>query len=554
MPSRTHAVSRHLGRHQDALMLGSFVLVHLVTTLLWLREDQLDMNRVPDEFSHYWGLVNLHAALSLDLLEGALNGLRVIHSNYPLIVHFPRVAAGLLFGPSPLVFCAANVVYGAALLVSVYYLGRRCHGRSAGLLAAALVSVTPAFYGGARSMGLDYPAMCMTSLAVLMLVRADGFRRLPDAIGFGVCAGLAILIKGQSALFLVWPAAFVLGRAVWRVRAGGEALWRPLAGGALAVAVLLGTTAVWWAGRVAHLARYMSAHSTGEGLRDVAGDITLWGGVVHYTQALPLVLSAPLALAALLLLPAFVRRGKQRWVVLIWLVVPLALHMALSVRHPRYIFPLVPAAAVILAVGLCSLRPRLRSVAAAVVGGLGVIAWLSCTCLSHPAPMRPRPFKCYKEWPMPESQRRSELAAKLLSCGSCEYAGAPSAPVGAEHQQLVTRLVRTLEAQNPKGEEMLVYSDEVHRFAQTAVMVQPALTSTLFMDVQLAGELLPHTPSHRRRTFLLWRANRQPPPVPGLVRLTQKYLQLMYAPNEYLELHLYSVDPTTRWPHPGETE
>ena len=93
------------------------------------------MMRVPDEFSHYWGLANLHAAMSLDLLDGALNGFRVIGSNYPLIDHFPRAVAGLLLGPSPLVFRAANVVYLVVLLVAVYHIGRRCHSRRAGLLA-----------------------------------------------------------------------------------------------------------------------------------------------------------------------------------------------------------------------------------------------------------------------------------------------------------------------------------------------------------------------------------------------------------------------------------
>lgn len=64
--------------------------------------------------------------------------------------------------------------------------------------------MTPAAYGGARSMGLDYPAMCMTSLAMLMLVMADGYRRLSYTVGFGVCAGLAVLTKGQSAGLPSW--------------------------------------------------------------------------------------------------------------------------------------------------------------------------------------------------------------------------------------------------------------------------------------------------------------------------------------------------------------
>ena len=548
MPSNSHALSRLPGRYQDGLLLGSFVLVQLAATVLWLREDHLDMMRVPDEFSYYWGLSNLHAAMSLDLLDGALNGLRAISNNYPMIGHYPRAMAGLLLGPSPLVFCAANVVYLVVLLVSVYHLGRRCHGRRAGLLAAALVSLTPAAYGGARSMGLDYPAMCMTSLAMLMLVRADGFRRLPDSVGFGVCAGLAMLIKGQCALFLVWSAAFVLGRSLWQARARSVALWRPLAGGGLAVLVVLATTAVWWAGRQGHLARYLGAHTTGDGMVDVAGDITFQGGIIHYIQALPLVLSAPLALATLLVLPAFLRHARHRWAILIWVVAPLVLHMALSIRHPRYLFPLVPAVALVLAVGICSLKPRLRSVTAAIVGTLAVIMWINCSCLSPPAPASSRPFMCFKEWAEPESKKLSNMASALMSCGICEYAGSPSSPKGPQFHKPVARLTRTLSAQDLRGEGILVYTDGVYRLAQSVVMARRALPSALFMDVLYAGVLLPSRPRHRRQTFVLWEANR-PHPVPGLVRLSSEPLRFRFGPHGSLHLHLYRLNSMDRWPH-----
>ena len=553
MPTNSHALNRP-GRHQDALLLGAFALVHLVATVLWLREDHLDMMRVPDEFSHYWALANLHAALSLDLMSGALNGLRMIANNYPLVGHFPRAAAGLLLGPSPLVFCAANVVYTGVLLVSIYHIGRRCHGRRAGLLAAALVSLTPAVYGGARSVGLDYPAMCMTCLAMLMLLRSDGFRRLPDSVGFGVCAGLAVLIKGQCALFLVWPAAYLLVRSLWQARARGVVRWRPLVGGGLAVLVMLLTTAVWWAGRLGNLARYMGAHTTGDGMLDVAGDISFSGGVIHYVQALPLILAGPLAVATLLVLPAFLFHARHRWMVLIWLVAPLVVHMALSVRHPRYIFPLVPAAALVLAVGLCSLKPRLRSVLVAVVGALAVISWLCCTCFSPPAPARSRPLRCYKEWPVPEPAILSNLVSALLSCGNCEYAGSPSAPLGPGFQRPVASLTRMLRAQDPREQGILVYSGGAYMMAQSVALASRTLPAALFLDPLYAQVLLPSRPRHGRKTFVLWEAN-TPLPLPGgLERLSTEPLRFRFGPDVRLQMHLYRSNSAGSWPHQPSPE
>ena len=548
---------RLLRRHQDALLLASLALVHLVTSVLWLRADEVDMMRVPDDFAHYWGLANLHAAMSLDLFDGTLNGLRVMASNYPMIAQLPRAAAGLLLGPSPLVFRAANVVYLVVLLVSIYHIGRRCHGRRAGLLAAALVSLTPAVYGGARSMGLDYPAMCITSLAMLLLLRTEGFRRLPDTVGFGVCAGLAVLAKGQSALFLVWPAIFILGRELWLTRPRGLAsLWRPLAGGTLAVLVLLLTTAVWWGGRLGQLLKIMGAHTTGDGMLEVAGDITLWGGIIHYAQALPMVLSAPMAAVTLLVLPAFFRHTRQRWVILAWLVAPLVLHVVLSVRHPRYIFPLVPAAALVLAVGICSLRPRLRSVAAATVGTLAVAAWIACSCLSPPDHMGWQRPLCYKQpdlWHMRGPAKLSSVAEALATCGSCEYAGPPSAPRSPETAKQVARLTRLLGGQDAPGEGILVYTDGVYRAVQTMVMVRQRLPSMLFLDVLFAKDLLPSKPVHQRRTFVLWDVKKAPPGL-GLVRLNGEPLRIELEPSMHLDVHLYRLKPSSGWPHPRSPE
>ncbi len=536
------------GRLLDALLLSAFVLVHLVVTVLWLRDNHMDLDRVQDELAHYWGLTNLHTAMSLDPLTGALNSLRATHINYPLVTHLPRAVAGLLFGGTPLVFCAANALYLTVLLVSVYGIGVRCHGRAAGLLAAGLASLMPAAYGGMRSVGLDFPVTCMTALAMLALLRAEGFRRLPAAAGFGVCAGLAILIKGQAALFLFWPAAAALVHGLWQQRRDGDPVWRPLAGGALAVALLLGTTAVWWLGRLGPMAAYLTSHSTGQGMRDVAGDISLWGGVVCYLKALPLSMSAPLALGALLALPLFLRRGRHRWEILAWLVAPLALHMALSVRHARYIYPLLPAAAVLLAVGLCTLRSRLQAAAAVTAGALAVAGWLSCTYLQHPTPGTVRPLRCYFEIP-PELVKTSDVLNSLLACGTWQVAGSPSPPQQATHHRTAAELVRHLSAGAANGEEILIYADEVDRAATTALQVRRALPTALFLDTRQAGLLLPNKPDHRRLTFVLWAGHRPAPPAEGAAHVAGP-LPFRSALGDMGQMSLYRFDGrATAWPH-----
>ena len=550
------------------MLLGFLTLVHGVTSVLWLRADtHVDMGRVPDDFAHYWGMANLHAAISIDALDGTVNGLRVISSYYPLLAQLPRALTGLLLGPSPLVFRAANVIYFVVLVASVYGIGRRCHGRRAGLLAAALVSLMPAVYGGARTMGLDYPSLCMTALAMLALLRVDGFVKPGRAVVFGFCAGLAILTKGQSALFLIWPAAVVLGRAVWSARAAGAIrMVRPLAGGVLSVAAVLATTAVWWGGRAGELVQIMGAHTTGEGMLELAGDITLWGGVLHFVKALPLVLSAPLALGLLLLLPVFwARAGRHRWTILAWLVLPLLLHMVLSVRHPRYIFPLVPAAAVLLAVGLCSLRPRLRAAGAAILGVLGVAAWITCSV--GPRAMRRPPGApygpehtvdralCFEQvdlWQGRQAETIASVTDVLLSCGSCEYAGPPSPPIFLETVERAARLTAVLQQQSADGEGMLLYTDGIYRAVQSMVMVRAAMPRLLFLDVLYARDLLSAAP-HGYRRYVLWDA-KGGPPCPGATRQFAAPLTIELARDMTLEVKLWRLPETSGWPHAGSPD
>ncbi len=551
MATGSHALAL-ARRHQDGLILSFIVAVHLVTLLAWLHTDQADMMRVPDDFAHYWCLSNLHAAMALDPWVGTLNGMRVLGSNYPLVAQLPRAVAGLIFGPSPEVFRLANMMYLVVLLLSVYQIGRRLHGRRAGLLAAALVSLTPAAYGGMRSFGLDFPVMCLTALAVLALTRVDGFRSLRAAMVFGVCAGLAMLAKGQSALFLIWPAAWVLGRALWQGRlARGAALWRPLAGGAAAVLTVLATTAVWWLGRLGELTSIMGAHTSGDGMLEVAGDITLFGGLIHYAQALPMVLSAPLALATVLALRAFLRSARRPWLILIWLVVPLVLHVVLSVRHPRYIFPLVPAAALVLAVGLCSLGRPWRDRATAAVGLLAVAAWIACSTVAPPRVPRHCGALCYVHkdlWDDPKPARLSDLLDSALTCGSCEYAGRPSAPKPQGVHAQAARLVQALREQSPPdGRGLLVYTDGDYRGVQSMVLVRRALPDLLFMDVLLVPDLLPTKPAHRRRALVLWDVARESPDA-GAQRISLG-LRVTLEPSMSLDVHLYRLDPRSGWPH-----
>ena len=457
-----------MNRALPAIVISGVLLAQLVVNLVWLGADHWDPMRIPDGFAHAGSLVHLQDSLYLGGVSALPAHLREIHSFYPVLGNLPRAVAGAVTGAqwAPRV---ANLLYLALLLVGVYLVARRCADRRSGLLAVALVALTPAVHGGSRVVGLDYPLLCCTPLAVYLLLASDGLRRLPQAAGFGLLAGLAATVKGQALLFLLWPAAVTLvrgARASYGAH-GTRGLWRPARGAMLALACLALVSSVWWAGRVPELLDVLAGHATGARMLHYESDPSVLGGVSFYLLSLPLSLSGPLTVALLAALVPFARRARFRWEILAWLVLPLVLHAVLKVRHFRYLFPLVPAAAVIVAVGVYSLRQRWNHAVAAALVAVGIALWLGCAFSTLPDPTQRSPLTCVP-------RRGPEFAGVtrlLLACGDCSYAGPPAPsgphPLHGSAQQAATWLGR----RHPGGRGVLLGFDAWRHTLSVPVML-----------------------------------------------------------------------------------
>ncbi len=454
----TSTAQAALRRHQAPLILGFLYAVHLTVTLLWLQADRPGAVWFADDFVHLAGFHLLLSAMELEGPTALLAYLTEVNSHYPLVGHYPLALVAWLIDPPHVAARLGNSLYFLVLLVSVYHIGRHCQDRRAGLLAAALVSLMPAAYGGMRTVGLDFPAMCLTAPAVLMLLRTEHFSRPRAAALFGLVAGLAALVKGQALMFLAWPAVYALGAGLWQARGDGAALRRTALAAAAAVGVMALVTAVWWTGRAGHLVGLVGAHATGEGMREYEGDISLLSGVWFFFGALPLAATGLMTVATAALLPVAMRTlGRGRWVILIWLVLPLLLHMTLKVRNVRYIFPLVPAMAVLLGAGLSGLRwPRVRAGVAAALGVGAVGLWLACSVVGedHRSAALSTPLGVVN---LPRKHPEG-LAAYCATCGHEFYVFPRRAVDFTDEVSTESSLMaRTLARSHPGGQGLLLY-------------------------------------------------------------------------------------------------
>ena len=121
-------------------------------------------------------------------------------SGYPPLAPLTFVATWLAAGwPDEHLAKILPVVMAAGTLGAVYLLGRRLSGRRAGLIAAALVAVTPLFVRNATLAYTDIPTTFPLVLAVLYALRWWDSGRAREAVLAGVLLGIGLFTK-QSAL------------------------------------------------------------------------------------------------------------------------------------------------------------------------------------------------------------------------------------------------------------------------------------------------------------------------------------------------------------------
>ncbi len=334
-----------------------------------------------------------------------------------------RVKAPLISVLLPPIFLAVGPSYKAALLVNsvflvvasvcLFALARRLFSPSVGLAAVVFYQTMPLALGLSRSLMTEYGLVALVLAALYFLLASEGFSRGWANAALGVVLGLGLLMK------VIYP-AFVAGPLLVAWMRHRPPLRRLAAVAAPAVAI----AATWYVFNLGAVIEFAWSNAFGE-IATGYGTSTAAkrflraireGPSMYYAVTLAALAPAALAMAA--------RGGRLRerlsshssLLLLAWVLpplLPLALGQNLAIR---FVAPLLPAAALALAVcieGLSS-RPAVRAILFALVA-----------CL---------PLRQYAELSLPGSRRLG-------------VAHAPDAE-GHWHQQ---RVLEALQLRNPPG-------------------------------------------------------------------------------------------------------
>jgi 4-amino-4-deoxy-L-arabinose transferase-like glycosyltransferase len=331
---------------------------------------------------------------------GSLDQSNFITVDKPPLSLWPMELAGRLFGFNSWTLLVPQALEGVAAVALLYATVRRWFGTPAGLIAGAVLAVTPV---AVLMFRFDQPDALMTLLLVAsayFVVRAIDDGRLRWMLLAGAAMGVNFLTKGLQpftvlpalALVFLVAADMPLRRRVLHLLAAGGAL---VAGAAWWVAAV----AVWPASDRPYIGGSTDNSALGlafgyNGLGRITGDESGGGGGVggsfsgsaglgrlfnsqmgtQISWLLPAALIAGVALAALT--RGAPRADRTRAAVLLWggwlAVTGLVFSYAGGIIHPYYTVELAPAIAALVGIGAVVIWRRRDEIAARVALAAGV--------------------------------------------------------------------------------------------------------------------------------------------------------------------------------------
>jgi Dolichyl-phosphate-mannose-protein mannosyltransferase len=370
-PNRLHLILR------DA---GVFVIILLVTLFLQWKSGAYSaaLGAEPDEASHY-----VTGVMIRDYIARGLPGNPVTFAK-DFYIHYPRVAFGLwpplfhlmsgvwmlAFGTNRTSIMLLLLAFTTAWAFVFYRISRRALGTLVAAVFAVLLVLLPITQQSTAAVMLDVPLAVMMLLAMAAYARYLEKERTADALMFGLCAAVALLVKYNAlALALVPPLCVILtGRHyLWR----SKSFWLP-------AAVVLVIAGPWYL-IMRHLVVYAAESTSGTRSPTIIG--ALAGNVKSMVVvAGPVVFVLAVLSSVLLCLNTRSSRLNGNRELRSLDVVAVAMVLALFVFHSvihryylRYLLPAAPALMLLSRPSLEYLRSLLRNRTALTVAALSLV-------------------------------------------------------------------------------------------------------------------------------------------------------------------------------------
>jgi 4-amino-4-deoxy-L-arabinose transferase-like glycosyltransferase len=380
----------------------------------------------------------------------------------------------LLFGTRYHTAILVNFLFIAIANLYLFLLGRRLFSAGVGLAAVIFYQTMPLVFGLSRVFMADYGLSALVIVWMYCLAASERLTCGRANFLLGVILGFGLLMKVLFPVYIAGPfLVALLSRRRGAPRPAPDAapapyslaaFWRACAGRPLAAIAIPGAAvaSTWYGFHLASILRYAWQAGYGEIGEQYGGANLKHWMILVINQGIGFYYAAGL----LILGPAALAVSRMRWkwkehtwMLLTWLALPLCAIAAGSNREIRFVIPLLPVPAILLAVSAFELgrRPLIQAVLVLLLSifPLRLYAALSSHGPEHHGPDHPVHFGPYVlfsrdlGWARaPDSRGRwgqERILAALEQMGP-----APATPryvvLGIEHPYLNSNLLRYLNA------------------------------------------------------------------------------------------------------------
>ena len=339
------------GRHPPwpALLLTLLIILNGISLLVWLRIRSPPYTLVLNEVL-YVDIADRIYSLTPALLN--LRSLIIASAPYPPLIPGLAALLWLAIGRSYVHAVMVNALFIPVLVVSTYVMGREMRSERCGIIAAFAVSGFPLLYTMQRYFHLDFALTALVALTGALYLSSRNFSRRGPTLAMGTAMALAMLTKLTAGIFLLAPAVHALMQLTDRKKRGTVVL-------SLMLGAML--AAAWYLPNAGSLLSFsgwsVGPSASAERPAGLSAQLLFYPSGLIFGQLTPLV-----AIVTALLLARLLWRKQLPPFLPLWVASALALLALLGPMSWRYSLPVLPAIAVILAMGIESLPPLPRSI------------------------------------------------------------------------------------------------------------------------------------------------------------------------------------------------
>jgi len=289
-----------------------------------------------------------------------------------------------------------NLATGVLTQVVLYDIGRRLSGGLAGLVAAALFPMIPAVAYVHRRWDALAPQHLVLVLALWLLILSRNLTRVLPTAGFVLVAMVGCVLSARETdnlLFMAAIGAMTLGPALRGLSTGEGPGDEPSPGrmatlaGGVAVASIMAIFCWKYAFPLVDFA-YFSDEMGNQSYEQGADKSSLSAIMAYPMRMYSDDLTPWIALPFIAALVPYIRRGKARAEVLLWLILPLIALAMVGKKNFYYAAIIYPVPALVLGLGLGALKNKRLQLGLA--GALLVTTWLQFSARSLPTSTFPR--------------------------------------------------------------------------------------------------------------------------------------------------------------------